>query len=232
MRLAKPHLDIGLFTNDLADQEAFWGGEAGLRKDAVLRIDQELTQHRYDAHGTVVKVNEARSPLPARAPSGYAELLIAHDGPEKRLTHPGGDPVRLVPTGTRGVVGIGVVVRTASLGAMIAFYRDALGFHPAGEDTLVAGDTRLFFEDGRPGVDADDFVGPGFRYLTVQIFDADAAYAEALAAGGRRGRDPVTLGDVARIAFVRDPDGNWIELSARRSLIGGTLPQDAPATRS
>jgi lactoylglutathione lyase len=34
------------------------------------------------------------------------------------------------------------------------------------------------------------------------------------------GYAPVSLGKVARISFVRDPDGNWIELSQRASLTG------------
>jgi hypothetical protein len=29
------------------------------------------------------------------------------------------------------------------------------------------------------------------------------------------------MGDVAMISFVRDPDGNFIELSQRASLVGG-----------
>ena len=32
------------------------------------------------------------------------------------------------------------------------------------------------------------------------------------ASGGRLGRAPITLGEVARYGFVLDPDGNWIEL--------------------
>jgi lactoylglutathione lyase len=31
---------------------------------------------------------------------------------------------------------------------------------------------------------------------------------------------PVKLGDVAHISFVRDPDGNWIEISQRKSITG------------
>jgi lactoylglutathione lyase len=38
--------------------------------------------------------------------------------------------------------------------------------------------------------------------------------------GVAEGAAPVTLGEVARIAFVRDPDGNWIEISQRSSLTG------------
>jgi hypothetical protein len=33
----------------------------------------------------------------------------------------------------------------------------------------------------------------------------------------------VTLGTVARISFIRDPDGNFIEVSQRASLTG-SLP--------
>ena len=31
---------------------------------------------------------------------------------------------------------------------------------------------------------------------------------------------PLTLGTTARISMVRDPDGNWIELSQRASITG------------
>jgi len=34
------------------------------------------------------------------------------------------------------------------------------------------------------------------------------------------GAPPATLGTVARICFIRDPDGNWIEISQRASLTG------------
>ena len=62
--------------------------------------------------------------------------------------------------------------------------------------------------------------GLGWRYITMQIFEANAVYHAVLARGGRVGRPPKTLGTVARYALVRDPDGNWIELSQRASLTG------------
>jgi lactoylglutathione lyase len=37
----------------------------------------------------------------------------------------------------------------------------------------------------------------------------------------------VTLGSTARISMVRDPDGNWIELSQRASLTGSLEPSTA-----
>jgi hypothetical protein len=38
--------------------------------------------------------------------------------------------------------------------------------------------------------------------------------------GVREGLAPITLGDVARISMILDPDGNWIELSRRASIVG------------
>jgi lactoylglutathione lyase len=35
---------------------------------------------------------------------------------------------------------------------------------------------------------------------------------------------PRTLGDVARISFVIEPGGHWIELSQRASLTGSLEP--------
>jgi lactoylglutathione lyase len=34
----------------------------------------------------------------------------------------------------------------------------------------------------------------------------------------------MTLGDTARISMIRDPDGNWIELSQRASIVGSIAP--------
>jgi catechol 2,3-dioxygenase-like lactoylglutathione lyase family enzyme len=41
-----------------------------------------------------------------------------------------------------------------------------------------------------------------------------------LSLGATEGRGVVTLGETARISFIRDPDGNWIEISQRASLTG------------
>ena len=84
---------------------------------------------------------------------------------------------------------------------------------------IGCGDTLLFVEKGVGGTVTEDFIGPNFRYLTIQIFDADESCRQIVDRGGRLGRAPVTLGEVARYGFVCDPDGNWIELSARASLV-------------
>jgi predicted enzyme related to lactoylglutathione lyase len=86
---------------------------------------------------------------------------------------------------------------------------------------LSCGQGLLLLEDTPQGKPDDaPLAAIGLRYLTLQVFDCDAAYASALQAGATIGRAPVTLGDTARIAFVRDPDGIWVELSQRASVTG------------
>ena len=60
----------------------------------------------------------------------------------------------------------------------------------------------------------------GWRYITLQVADIDAVHCELLGKGVRERLAPVTLGDVARISMILDPDGNWIELSRRASIVG------------
>ena len=66
--------------------------------------------------------------------------------------------------------------------------------------------------------------GPGYRYLTVQVFDCDDEHAKALAAGATEGRPPHNYGSTARVSFIRDPQGTWIEISQRASVTGRELP--------
>jgi len=226
MRLAKQHIDLGLFTGNLDAHLRFWGDTVGLRFDHTLELRPGWVQHRHDAHGSVIKVNHYLDPLPDLPPSGYRCLSIARDGPAWEGRHPGGDLVRLVPPGTDGVVGIGITVETPEPSRLMDFYLHAMEFEEAGPNTARCGDTLLFVERGRGGTAIADFIAPNFRYLTVQIFDADQACADIVARGGRLARAPVNFGTVARYGFIADPDGNWIEISARTSLTGNAPPPD------
>ena len=64
------------------------------------------------------------------------------------------------------------------------------------------------------------FGGPGWRDITLQVFNVDEAHTRLCVAGAREAMAPRTLGTTARISMVHDPDGNWIELSQRASLVG------------
>lgn len=222
MRLAKNHLDIGLFTNDIAAHRRFWSETAGLRLDHELALGIDgIVQSRFDAHDSVIKVNDCPQALPALPRSGYVGLTIARSGaPAWSGTHPGGDTVRLVPPGTDGVVGIGVTVSTPDPARMMRFYTEALELEAVADDVARCGDSLLFVVEGPGGAPTPSFIGPNFRYLTIQIYDCDAVCARVAGRGGAIGREPVTLKDVARYGFVLDPDGNWIELSERFSLTG------------
>lgn len=221
MRLAKQHIDIGMFTNDIAAHRVFWGDTCGLRLDHELSFGDGWVQHRYDAHDSVIKVNQYPTPFAPARPTGYAGLCIARAGAPLWEGHnPGGEPVRLVPPGTDGVVGIGITVSTPDPDRMMRFYTEALEFERVASHVARCGDSLLFVVEGAGGGEIEDFVGPNFRYLTVQIFDADAECAAIVKRGGRLAQACKTFPKVARYGFIADPDGNWLEISARASLTG------------
>ena len=100
------------------------------------------------------------------------------------------------------------------------FYGEAMQFERAGERAYRCGDSLLLFEQDASATEVGRMQARGLRYITVQVWDVDAEHAGIVARGGTEGRAPITLGTTARISFVRDPDGNWIEVSQRASLTG------------
>jgi hypothetical protein len=56
--------------------------------------------------------------------------------------------------------------------------------------------------------------------LVYRRMCCDAEHRRFMSMGVWEGAAPVTLGAVARISFIRDPDGNFIEISQRASLTG------------
>ncbi|WP_374574254.1 VOC family protein [Phenylobacterium sp.] len=226
MELAKPQVDIGLSTNDLEPMLAFWQGEAGVPFDHLLKIRRGQDQHRHHLMGSVLKINHHAEPLPDAPPSGYRELIIARPGLQapRPLADPDGNRVVLAPPGWMGVNQIGVRLAVRDLAAHRAFYADALGLAEepadAGRAAFRAGESLLILEESPDAVADAGFQGKGWRYITFQVFKVDAEHARILERGGREAVAPVTLGKTARISMVRDPDGNWIEISQRASIVG------------
>src|SRR5216684_2409899 len=109
MQLAKNVIDFGLSTNNLEPMLRFWQQDAGLRFDHVLPVRRGQKQYRHDALGSVIKLNHHVEPLPAAAPSGYRELIIARAGvtTPRTMVDPDGNRVRLVPPGHDGVTQLG-----------------------------------------------------------------------------------------------------------------------------
>ena len=225
MDLAKPRFDIGLSTNALGPMLAFWQGEAGVPFDHLLKVRRGMDQHRHDLMGSVLKINHLADPLPNTPPSGYRELLIAREGlaAPRLMTDPDGTRVSLVPKGQDGITQIGVRLAVRDLAAHRRFYGEALGLpeEPYSNGAAFrAGESLVLLEQSPDAPSDAPFDGPGWRYLTFQVFKVDAEHARILALGGREAVAPRTLGTTARISMVKDPDGNWIEISQRASITG------------
>jgi catechol 2,3-dioxygenase-like lactoylglutathione lyase family enzyme len=228
MQLAKNVIDVGLSTNHLEPMLRFWQQDAAVRFDHVQPVRRGQKQYRHDEQGSVIKLNHHAEPLPEAAPSGYRELMIAREGLQKpqRMADPDGNHVQLVPPGQDGVSQIAVVMAVRDLSEHRRFYGDILGFAEqswSGGPAFRLGDSLVLLKE-----DAAATIDPvrqavGWRYITLQVTDIDAVHEELRSKGVREGLAPITLGDVARISMILDPDGNWIELSRRASVVG-SLP--------
>lgn len=218
IELAKPALDVGLFVNDLEPALRFWQRQVGLEFQELLPLGGGLRQHRHAIGASVLKINHSRMPLPDAPAGGIRRLIIARPGAEPtELTDPEGNRLRLEPPGA--VTQLRVELTVGDLAAHQHFYGDVLGFPAIDEATFRCGASQIRLTEGDAMRDPEQRA-PGYRYLTIQVFDVRACHREILRKGGREGRPPVKLGDVAHISFVRDPDGNWIEVSQRKSITG------------
>ena len=222
MDLAKPHMDVGLFTNRRDEQLHFWQQTVGLEYDHMGKLGGGMQQLRHHMNGSILKVNHARDPLPPAPPSGIVRVRIARPGLDapRELADPDGNRVLLVPPGHEGVVGIAIELGVNNRDAHDRFWRHAMQFDSPAPGVYVCGDTRVMVVEERKVERCDDWRARGWRYTTVQIRDCVAEHAGVLARGGEEGRPPALLGETVRYSFVRDPDGNFIELSQRASLVG------------
>jgi lactoylglutathione lyase len=127
-----------------------------------------------------------------------------------------------------------VVLVVETLDRALPFYTDVLGLelgHRSGAFAqLATGRTRVaLFEREAMGrtlgrsLRAPPEDAPGFE-LGFKVDDVDAAYATLLARGARPGTAPTDRPWGQRTAYVRDPDGHWIELAAPARPAGGDAP--------
>lgn len=230
MKLAKNHVDVGLYVRQTAPTFEFWQTQVGAKFDHTLAMKRGVRQHRHDIFGSVLKINHSREPLPELPAAGYHELLVAREGltESQSFVDPEGNRARLVPPGTLGVEKIGIRLLVRSLAAHTEFYARALGL--AQEDVsgagaaFRAGDSVILLDESPDAPSDAEMEGYGFRYITFQIFECDVEHANALAHGAREAWAPVNFGEVARVSMIKDPDGNWIELSQRKSIVGTLAP--------
>ncbi len=228
MKLAKNHLDLGLFSTNISSDIDFWQKIIGLNFEEKLNLNKPVvpgptTQYRHDANGSVIKVNDFQDKMlySRSTPSGLKGLSIARDI-SKELNHEtgSGEFVRVVPRGTDGIQGIAVTIASENPSRLENFYVQVLQFESIAPFKCRCGDTVLILQKGVGATETKTFVGEGFRYLTIQVFDAVATCRSIKKMGGRIAMEPIWVGEIAKVGFALDPDGNWLEISARASLTG------------
>jgi catechol 2,3-dioxygenase-like lactoylglutathione lyase family enzyme len=235
MELAKSCLDVGLFTNRLDEMKGFYGERLRLPYEELLSLGGGMQQHRYGLLGSVLKINHSRDPMPEPGRGGgYRRLTISDPRTPMpfELTDPDGNTIELVPAGQRGIRQIEIDLGVTSEADFANFYGEVLGGERVDERRYRIGETILSFAHDPAARRAEKSASQtaaeviasmraiGFRYCTVQVKNCDTEHQRFLSMGVWEGAPPVTLGKVARVSFIRDPDGNWIEISQRASLTG------------
>jgi len=234
MELAKRCVDVGFFTNQIEALRAFYAERLRLPFEEILPLGGGMRQHRFALLGSVLKLNDSRDPLPPRVAGGYSLVTIADPRTPMpmRLADPDGNQLELVPSGQRGINQIEIHLEVTDEAAFARFYGEVLGGEKIDPRRYRIGETILSFAhapaarraEEAPSAPAAEVIAGmraiGFRYITMQVRDCDAEHRRFMSMGVREGAAPVTLGKVARISFIRDPDGNWIEVSQRASLVG------------
>ncbi len=225
MELSKAQLDVGTMVHDWEAAETFWTDVVGVPYTKFEKIGGGVRQHRFDGHGSVIKVNHSRTAMEPH-PTIHRRLRIVCvrvSAPE--LVHdPEGVEVELVPAGHDGITGIEVVNAVSDLDEARRFWGKGIG-----GDEFEPGRFRVGTSIVRCVVEPDlerptERSAPGFRYLTVQVQHVDAAWQRLVDMGFGAELAPMTLGDTARISFVRDHDGGYLEVSERAEFTGRDLP--------
>ncbi len=219
--LSKPFVDIGLFTNRGAAMRSFYAEVLGLAVMDDLDIEPGYVLHRFDARGSALKLNVLDDPLPARR-TNLTRMVWPEEGRTavERVLDPDGNVVERVPMGHLDVTQAGIVARLPSLAAVESFASGALGAERLADDRYRLGNTTLLFEVDPAVPRTGPLESTGFTYTTVHVTDTVAAHAHLVANGCTEAIPPTPFGDITTYSFVRDPAGNWIEISRRADLAG------------
>ncbi|HMI91462.1 MAG TPA: VOC family protein, partial [Polyangiales bacterium] len=213
-----------------AAPEACEGGTdkaIGMRLLAFLFDDLEPVLARFDER----KLPYRRLPLPE---GSTLKVAFASDAD--------GNALELVglakPAGERFTARVQVGLTVSDIERSRHFYGQLLGLREEPEMKLpksmgVVGNVRYGFICGAttikfwsrgelPVKTGAPARRTGIRLMTAAVSDVDATCAELRARGVTIKSEPQDFAGLARIAFIADPDGNWIELAGPlRSSTGG-----------
>tara|TARA_A100001037_G_scaffold256554_1_gene242752 strand:+ start:123 stop:806 length:684 start_codon:yes stop_codon:yes gene_type:complete len=219
LELSKPVFDVGFFTSDIEPMLRFWGHEMGLSVEPAVAFNDGLTQYRHACGNSVVKINTASQPLAGTA-TGYRRLSLPWPGIEqvKEIEDPDGNQITLVPESSSQ--GPAIHIGVSDPERFDRFYTSAMGFLRLSEGVYQCGHSHVTIAVDNDAEPAGHWVDHGLRYFTVHVMRVDESYERVIDNGGTVGEAPYSIGEIARISFVRDPDGNWIEIAQRASLAG------------
>ncbi len=218
--LARSTLDPGIFSDNAPTMEAFYIEKVGLGFQEHLQHSETYGELFFDLPGGKLKIQASSLPMQPAA-SGYRNILIARPGIEAPLglVDPDGNAVTLVPVGHRGVTQIGIECAVADVGAQERFLIDGLGAEPV-EGGFRVGETQLFVREETASAPPTPAWRRGFTYMTVIVHDAEATQRRLLDAGAEKSLRMLRLGDRCLFCWVRDPNGNWIEVVQYEYLSG------------
>lgn len=221
MSLAKSVIDVGYFTEDLAKTLDFWRIEVGLDYEPPVKFNDGLTQYRHKLGDSIIKINTSKNLL-NNNPGRYAKLVIAREGQTTPETvfDPDGNEIMFVPPGYNSVTGVGICIKTSRIELYKKFYQDDLECAAISDNTFQLGDSIIFLEKDPNASRARHWVDKGLRYFTIHVRQIDNTYAALMDAGVEPGEAPYSIGKIARISFIKDPDGRWVEVAQRVSLAG------------
>ena len=209
----------------------FTANAVRLPYEELLPVGGGVRQYRYGLLGSVLKINHSRDPLAPRIAGGYKMLSISDPRTPMPLAmqDPDGNDIELVPAGQRGVNQIEIHIGVTDESAFEKFLwrRDACGADGAGRFKL--GNTILSFRHDPAAVRAIEDGSPT-RWrrcahsgcATSQSRCATATASIAASSRWACGKAPRRCRSARSRAFrlIRDPDGNFIEISQRASLTG------------
>jgi predicted enzyme related to lactoylglutathione lyase len=175
---------------------------------------EALTLSEFDPAEIDIRDFTGEPPAVTVSPADDEEPRAA--APTAAAEAPAAIPLPRDPTsGARGGTGISAIRPVADLRRSVRFYRDALGFRVADEDS-----TRAVVEHERNRVvltHAGDTTPPASGEISVDVTDIDASCAAAQVHEGKVVEPPAgTSGVGARRARLLDPDGHVLELVESR----------------
>lgn len=121
-------------------------------------------------------------------------------------------------------IDIGIIAK--DIDAMMTFYGESLGLELEATIPMPGGGTMNRFKvgdsivkvialDPAPTAEAEPGgirAASGYRYWTIHVPDLEGIVGKVEAAGGKVVVPIRTIREGVAIAFVEDPDGNWVEL--------------------